>query len=171
MGEKRVKNKLAETEKIKNFVVSELEKRPEISMDLLCFLKNRTALDCLIDDVIASGKADYFSLIVFDLDHFKSLNASIGHDGADLILKMIGRVLRRLEKMKEREWKTESAKFEERGFNYYKEPCYYRRSWSFRNGGDEFAVMVEENSPFTLSSLFVDKMRSELNKGYEALKE
>jgi diguanylate cyclase (GGDEF)-like protein len=43
----------------------------------------------------AIGREGRQTLLVLDIDHFKSVNETIGHDGGDDVLRLVARVLRR----------------------------------------------------------------------------
>ena len=85
-----------------------MQKYPQISLDLLCFLKNRTALDYLLKDILDLEKSYYYSLITMDIDNFKRVNDKFGHDGADEILRMIGRIIQNAESLNENQWENGS---------------------------------------------------------------
>lgn len=59
--------------------------------DALTALLNRRAYFTLAEEMIHGGGP--LSLLLFDIDHFKSVNDTYGHDGGDLILVAIARVL------------------------------------------------------------------------------
>ena len=58
--------------------------------DPLTGLLNRRAL---LDEVI--GRAGDQTLVIVDVDHFKLVNETIGHDGGDEVLRIVARELRR----------------------------------------------------------------------------
>lgn len=59
--------------------------------DALTALINRRAYFNLAEEMIHGGGP--LSLLLFDIDHFKSVNETYGHDGGDLILVAIAKVL------------------------------------------------------------------------------
>ena len=63
--------------------------------DPLTGLYNRRFMEEALDREIARTKqsAGYLSLVAIDLDHFKQLNDSLGHEGGDLVLREIGAML------------------------------------------------------------------------------
>jgi diguanylate cyclase (GGDEF)-like protein/PAS domain S-box-containing protein len=89
--------------------------------DALTGLPNRRLLiDRLSHALAASSRSGHRGAVLFvDLDHFKSLNDTLGHDVGDLLLKQVGERLR----SSVREGDTVS-----------------------RLGGDEYVVMLEELS-------------------------
>ncbi|UCV09070.1 putative bifunctional diguanylate cyclase/phosphodiesterase [Dechloromonas denitrificans] len=87
--------------------------------DPLTSLPNRLALDIHLADVLgaAARSASRVAVIIIDLDHFKTVNDSLGHHAGDLLL---GEIARRLQAILE------------------------VGSRLFRLGGDEFVVVLEE---------------------------
>lgn len=75
-----------------------LERRLTVlaTIDELTGLLNRRSgaavLDATIDNSLKDGHA--LSLVLFDIDHFKSLNDAHGHQAGDHALKQLGRVLK-----------------------------------------------------------------------------
>ena len=67
----------------------EIAARLLAATDPLTGLLNRRAF---LDHAI--GRADDHQLILIDIDHFKSINETIGHDGGDEVLRVIARALR-----------------------------------------------------------------------------
>lgn len=59
--------------------------------DALTSLLNRRAYFNLAEEMIQGGGD--LSLLLFDIDHFKSVNETYGHDSGDLILVAVSRVL------------------------------------------------------------------------------
>jgi diguanylate cyclase (GGDEF)-like protein len=92
--------------------------------DALTGLPNRTSFAAELDMAIASAAHDdaRFALLVIDLDHFKEINDTLGHDVGDEMLGMLGR---RLQALLDAEQGTIA-----------------------RMGGDEFAVLIKSlNDP------------------------
>lgn len=65
-------------------------------IDHLTGLLNRRGLQRRADDVMARRRGDQAPVVavVIDLDHFKTVNDSIGHEGGDALLRDVGRALR-----------------------------------------------------------------------------
>ncbi len=63
--------------------------------DALTGLKNRRGFDERLKLEIAAAErtGQEFSVLLFDLDHFKRLNDSLGHAAGDEVLQMVGRLL------------------------------------------------------------------------------
>lgn len=59
--------------------------------DALTSLLNRRAYFNLAEDMMRSGGP--LSVMLFDIDHFKSVNDTYGHDGGDLVLVAVARML------------------------------------------------------------------------------
>lgn len=67
----------------------EIAARLLAATDPLTGLLNRRAF---LDEAI--GRAQDHQLVLIDIDHFKSINETIGHDGGDEVLRVIARALR-----------------------------------------------------------------------------
>ena len=80
-------------------IISEQQKRLQALAvtDPLTGAFNRTLLERVLDEAVQqhdrSGAA--MTLIALDLDHFKAINDSLGHDAGDTVLVEIGALLRR----------------------------------------------------------------------------
>ncbi len=72
--------------------------RKMANQDALTSLSNRRHAEMLITDLIA-GKPDPvikpFGVILFDIDNFKSVNDTFGHDAGDQVLKMLSTTVRK----------------------------------------------------------------------------
>ena len=64
--------------------------RTETTLDALTGLLNRRGLDAHLS--VQSGAA--FTLLMIDIDHFKSINDRFGHPAGDCIIRSVGAVLR-----------------------------------------------------------------------------
>jgi diguanylate cyclase (GGDEF)-like protein len=64
-------------------------------IDPLTRCYNRRALDEFIDQTIASSRrsGNELSVIMFDLDHFKKINDTYGHQAGDNVLKSVSRTI------------------------------------------------------------------------------
>jgi diguanylate cyclase (GGDEF)-like protein len=86
----------------KPFQQDELEARIEAVMrraelgrrDALTGLPNRRTFDEHLDSMLAVGRAaeQPFTLVLFDIDHFKLVNDTQGHPAGDLVLQEVSRV-------------------------------------------------------------------------------
>ena len=81
--------------------------------DNLTLLPNRRSLEKKVNELISKNKK--FALFFIDLDGFKIVNDTLGHDIGDLLLKEVGRIF------------EETLRVED---------------YIFRIGGDEFAVIL-----------------------------
>ena len=73
------------------------KERKKSGTDTLTRLPNRRAIDDFIRKQEAQYKryGDDYSVVLFDIDHFKSVNDTYGHDAGDVILSSFGKMLRR----------------------------------------------------------------------------
>jgi len=85
------------SKKIKILEAELLAVKKESKEDFLTKLYNRRALD----EFLAIKEAEYeryghnFSLVLFDLDHFKDVNDNFGHDAGDAILSAFAKILKK----------------------------------------------------------------------------
>jgi diguanylate cyclase (GGDEF)-like protein/PAS domain S-box-containing protein len=114
--------------------------------DALTGLANRRMLmDRLAHAVALSGrKKDYGAVLMLDLDNFKSLNDTKGHDTGDALLMEVGRRLGN---------------------------CVRETDTVARLGGDEFVVLLEclgsdETAGNDKAMAVAEKIKSELNRPY-----
>ncbi|MBF0142232.1 MAG: diguanylate cyclase [Magnetococcales bacterium] len=91
--------------------------------DALTGLHNRRFLEEFVETLIATAKRkeNHISVLMMDLDHFKSVNDTYGHDVGDIVLKALARVL-------ESQVRTSDL--------------------VVRFGGEEFMVILQENAGY-----------------------
>jgi two-component system cell cycle response regulator len=109
----------------KPFQQAELEARIEAVMrrselgrrDALTGLPNRRTFDEHLDSMFAPGRAtgQPFALVLFDIDHFKQVNDTRGHDAGDQVLRDVATIAQRRMRTGEQ---------------------------IFRIGGEEFAIVI-----------------------------
>lgn len=84
----RLANKNAQLEQ-------ETDKYKKLSMvDPLTGVLNRQGLSEYIDQYFSKDTAKLVSLVVIDIDYFKKINDSLGHDGGDLVLKKVADLIK-----------------------------------------------------------------------------
>jgi len=114
------------------------KERKKSSTDSLTKLPNRRAIDEFISKQESAYKrhGDNYAVVLFDIDHFKSVNDTYGHDAGDIILASFGKLLRR-----------------------------YSRDLDFvgRWGGEEFLVVLPK-SDNKGALQFADKLREIVEK-------
>lgn len=95
--------------------------RKEALTDGLTSLSNRKAFDAEIRRVLREAQKDgtTFSLLLMDVDHFKSFNDNYGHQVGDQVLRLVARTL------------TDGIK---------------GRDMAARYGGEEFAILLPETN-------------------------
>lgn len=95
--------------------------RREALTDGLTGLANRKHFDRKIDDALVTfnSTGKIFSLLVMDIDHFKSFNDTYGHQVGDRVLKLLARVL------------------QEHGTEHF---------FPARFGGEEFVVIADQTN-------------------------
>ncbi len=96
--------------------------RNQVVRDPVTGLFNRRMLDQLLPQLIAHCATEHkqISLMMIDIDHFKSLNDTLGHPAGDELLKSIGQII--------------TSTIREGDFG-----CRY--------GGDEFAILLPGTEP------------------------
>ncbi len=65
----------------------------EAEKDFLTGVYNRRKFDKMLDDLTGNGK--HFVLMLIDLDNFKQINDTYGHQAGDMILKKVGETLKK----------------------------------------------------------------------------
>lgn len=107
------------------------------SLDGLTGLLNRASLQETLESICAgmTERASSFSLLLIDLDHFKDVNDTLGHDAGDQLLAEVGARLRRTVRASD-----VVARF----------------------GGDEFAVLVREPPAAGYAETVAERIRTVL---------
>lgn len=97
-------------------------------LDPLTKLYNRTALQPMFDSTIdkAVHKQEAISLVLFDLDNFKSINDEFGHEAGDQVLIQFAKIVQ--------------SAIKDKGY-------------AFRIGGEEFAAIFSAQSDLMVLSL------------------
>jgi diguanylate cyclase (GGDEF)-like protein len=110
----------------------------EASIDSLTKLFNRRSFDEILDKAMALYKKNnlHFSLVILDLDDFKKLNDSYGHQAGDEVLRTFGYILRK---------------------NMRQEDS------AFRYGGEEFAIIASGDQAKNIK-LFIDRIRKQVKE-------
>ena len=114
----KLQNRLADAEqKIQTQAEEIRAQQSEARTDSLTKIANRRAFDDVLEKNVASFNIDRkpFSLLIFDVDHFKNSNDTHGHQAGDEVLRQVARTL------------TETVKSSD-------VPCRY--------GGEEFALVM-----------------------------
>lgn len=107
------------------------------SLDGLTGLSNRASFQETLEHICANtaGETSAFSLLLVDLDHFKDVNDTLGHDAGDQLLMEVGARLRRTARAGD-----VVARF----------------------GGDEFAVLVREPPAAGCAEKLAERIRTTL---------
>lgn len=100
--------------------------------DTLTKIPNRLALQEELEETIKNGEP--FSLALIDLDKFKQINDTYGHDAGDIVLKTVATFL--------------SSQFrKEDTINFIQNNEDSSNGIATRIGGDEFVIIIEGASP------------------------
>ncbi|MFT7859990.1 MAG: sensor domain-containing diguanylate cyclase [Sulfurimonas sp.] len=110
----------------------EKQLQSQVFTDALTKLYNKRKYNDVIKEKIESFEknGDIFSLILVDIDHFKKVNDTHGHEVGDLILKELAALLK------------DNSRSDD---------------MVFRWGGEEFALIVHK--PLSIASLIAEKLR------------
>jgi len=92
----------------------------DLQMDALTGVCSRRWLDEFLGAQLPADEDDVLCLIMCDIDHFKSVNDTHGHDVGDEVLKVMGRCLN--------------------------EVVMRKSDYVARFGGEEFAVLLDESN-------------------------
>jgi diguanylate cyclase len=108
----------------------------EASTDSLTRLFNRRSFDKILNKAMALYEKNnlHFSLVILDLDDFKKLNDTYGHQAGDEVLRIFARILQK---------------------NMRQEDS------AFRYGGEEFAIIASGDKAENIK-LFVDRIRKQV---------
>lgn len=108
----------ADVEVLINFskvVMSQFELRLTARVDGLTGVLTRTAFLTRMERLVAENRPDPASLVLIDLDHFKSINDDFGHPVGDIVLNRVASEMSRLAR---------------------------KSDWVGRVGGEEFAILL-----------------------------
>lgn len=106
--------------------------------DNLTLLPNRRSLERKLNELIAKAtRRDKFAVLFLDLDGFKIINDTLGHDIGDLLLKEIAKKFH------------ESLRIND---------------YVFRLGGDEFAIIIEYSNDIEIIEVIAKKIIDNINK-------
>ena len=110
----------------------------DVNVDYLSGLLNRRGLDIKMQDMVknAASTGRDFTAVMIDIDNFKEINDSLGHDEGDKAIKVVADIL----------------------VDIFGENAYIGRF-----GGDEFCIVVEEASKYEVSKK-IDILRTHVAK-------
>ncbi|MBI9013936.1 MAG: GGDEF domain-containing protein [Clostridiales bacterium] len=97
---------------------------------------NKKAIFNIIEELTLDRRVEHFSLIMFDLDHFKNLNDTLGHVQGDLCLKTLASIAR---------------------------DCIRDSDSLGRYGGDEFIIVLPKSSLSTAITI-AERFRDNIDK-------
>jgi diguanylate cyclase (GGDEF)-like protein len=107
-------------------------RRQAMTDDLTSMPNRRHFLRCVRDGIIASrATGESVALLIVDLDHFKELNDTLGHDAGDQLLRQVGERLHAVLRASDT---------------------------AARLGGDEFGVLLSDSSDGTSAELVAEKI-------------
>jgi diguanylate cyclase (GGDEF)-like protein len=107
-------------------------RRQAMTDDLTLMPNRRHFLRCVRDGIIASrATGESVALLIVDLDHFKELNDTLGHDAGDQLLRQVGERLRTVLRASDT---------------------------AARLGGDEFGVLLSDSSDGANAELVAEKI-------------
>jgi diguanylate cyclase len=112
--------------------------REDALIDALSGLMNRRGFDREIQQLLPDGHpAGAFSVILFDIDHFKRVNENYGHPLGDAVIASVGRLIR---------------------------DCLGPVGFAARDAGEEFLVALPEQ-PLAKAEDLAQQIRSRVEKG------
>ncbi|MDA7818211.1 GGDEF domain-containing protein [Sulfurimonas sp.] len=82
---------------LSKIMMTEFQKLNTLALtDTLTGMNNRRGLYHLLESIIPSSNRDkkYFSVITMDIDFFKKVNDTYGHDGGDIVLKEFSHLIK-----------------------------------------------------------------------------
>ena len=145
--EETVEHRTQELSEVNRALVNEINERRRIEANLkhmahhdsLTNLPNRLLLDARLSHAIARARRDKtrIAVIFIDLDHFKTINDSLGHDIGDRLLIEIGQRL---------------------------QSCIREEDTLARLGGDEFIMVIEQLHETTQLDSLLEKIMQKTSK-------
>eukprot|EP01084_Bolivina_argentea_P196041 336150_1 len=147
---KNIKRKITKRKKKQQEIIDFYTKNPEISLDLLCELPSKLSLEYLLNEIVVDRNVNDYCLYLFDIDNFKKLNKCLGHNGADVKLKQIGKILREYTCKDENYWRDKGS--------------WIDRVWTFRQGGDEFCIVTKGKAgEIKTQKYFIEEIKEKIN--------
>jgi diguanylate cyclase len=131
---KKLQTRLEDAERKIQIQADEIRtQQSEARTDALTKLANRRAFDSCLEESICRFKEDNrpFTMLIFDVDHFKQFNDVHGHQAGDEVLRCVGRTLARIVKTGDL-------------------PCRY--------GGEEFAIIMS-NTKISEGQVAAERVR------------
>lgn len=118
------------------FLVESFKMRREASIDRLTSVLTRKYIETAFDDLVNISKANNkpFSILMYDLDHFKKVNDIFGHQSGDAVLKATADVVLK---------------------------ALNRKQLAGRLGGEEFIILLP-NTDINEASDFAEKIRKRI---------
>lgn len=127
--------RLAKLANQNNLLAQQSDKYKQLSMtDHLTGLLNRQGITDYIEDHFGAGVERQVSLLIIDIDHFKQINDTLGHDGGDKVLRAISALI------------TDNIRQTDRAARW---------------GGEEFIVILPNSQPED-AYLTAEKLRSKI---------
>ena len=123
---------------LRDVVVKIIKFRDDSLTDPMTGLFNRRMFAIMSDKIISANSREHttFSLILLDVDHFKKINDSYGHDAGDSILIHLSKKLHEVMR---------------------------REDLLFRLGGDEFAIVLP-NCEIQHAYMLAERLRAEVEE-------
>eukprot|EP00485_Elphidium_margaritaceum_P013989 CAMPEP_0202731852 /NCGR_PEP_ID=MMETSP1385-20130828/187359_1 /ASSEMBLY_ACC=CAM_ASM_000861 /TAXON_ID=933848 /ORGANISM="Elphidium margaritaceum" /LENGTH=444 /DNA_ID=CAMNT_0049398155 /DNA_START=21 /DNA_END=1355 /DNA_ORIENTATION=- len=166
----RTKQRLKREQQTQARLWRDLQAAPHLSVDMLCALPNQMALESLLDDIVKLevNQAILFTLLVFDIDNFKEKNTQYGHNGCnDKVLKPLGKCLRTLRDRPDSQWpKDKFTWLNVHSGNQEQKTTQIERVWCFRQGGDEFALVVKDHEKSRPPIFIYDHLLNEIKSNH-----
>ncbi|MFJ4542874.1 diguanylate cyclase [Pseudomonas sp. NPDC088885] len=106
----------------------------EAQSDPLTGLANRRAMDAALNLLDQSGQG--YSVLALDIDHFKRVNDTFGHDAGDVALRSVADILKQ---------NLRSG------------------DWACRSGGEEFALILPD-TPLDTARMIAERVRAHLEE-------
>ncbi len=125
------------------------------SKDKMTGLWNQNAFREYVDNVFEHKEnMQMFSFVFADIDHFKKINDTHGHDAGDFILSEVGKIIK--QSIRTFDIAARDLNVSERFVNLNKSP-----NKAFRAGGEEFCFILHGTSQYG-ASCFADRLRKNI---------